>query len=263
MRTFVDPSDDPVDGHCGAAETVAFAERCRTAGLQVMVDMHFGDTWNSLGKQNPPAAWAGLSYADMRQEMYDYVYHLMNQLKTAKVTPAWVQLGNETNLGICGATGSVTYAPAQMTGLLNAAHEMVKEVFPAAQTVIHLAQPQNYSTVVNWLDTYSEYGGNWDVTGFSSYASGTATIDTIVANYVDCQARYGKLVIQVEFGGRYDRADRTYTDLAYFIQRNRSAGVQGLFYWEPEMYTPFDTYTMGAWNPTTRMPTRAMDAFLV
>jgi arabinogalactan endo-1,4-beta-galactosidase len=194
--------------------------------------------------------------------MYDYVYHTMNVLKTAHVTPAWVQLGNETNLGICLPTGSVTGQPAQMTGLLNAAYEMVKQIFPSAQTVIHLAQPQSYSVVTKFLDTYVANGGNWDITGFSSYASGTSTIDTIVANYVDCQSRYGKPVMQVEFGGRADRADRTYTDLSYFIQRNRSNGVLGLFYWEPEQYTPFDTYTMGAWSPSSRMPTHGMDGFL-
>jgi arabinogalactan endo-1,4-beta-galactosidase len=262
LRTFVAPSDDPVDGHCSAAETAAFAARCRAAGLQVMIDMHFGDTWNSVGKQNPPAAWAALSYSQMRQAMYDYVYHTMSVVKSAHVTPAWVQLGNETNLGICLPTGSVSSQPAQMTGLLNAAYEMVKEVFPSTQTLIHLAQPQKYSAVTAFLDAYVDNGGNWDVTGFSSYASGTSTIDTIVTNYVDCRARYGKPVMQVEFGGRADRADRTYADLVYFIQQDRSNGVQGLFYWEPEQYTPFDTYTMGAWDGATREPTHAMDGFL-
>lgn len=263
LRTFVAPSSDPVDGHCSAEETAAFAQRCRAAGLQVMIDLHLGDTWNSLGKQNPPAAWAAMTYAQMRQATYDYVFHTMNVLKAYHVTPAWVQLGNESNLGVCLPVGSISAHPAQTAGLLNAAHEMVKEVFPAAQTIIHLAKPQNGSDVLTWLDAYSANGGQWDISGFSSYASGTATIDGIIANLQTFQSRYAKPVMQVEFGGRYDRADRTYTDLAYFHQRLRSIGGLGLFYWEPEMYSPFDTYTMSAWDPTTRQPTRALDAFLV
>ncbi|MEU6251468.1 hypothetical protein [Streptomyces sp. NPDC047043] len=36
---------------------------------------HFGDTWNSVGVQNPPAAWANMNYSHMRDAMYDYVHH--------------------------------------------------------------------------------------------------------------------------------------------------------------------------------------------
>lgn len=262
VRAFVDPDDDPVDGHCSSDEMIALAKRCRTAGMEVMVDMILGDTWNSVGKQNPPAAWADMTYAETKQAIYDYVYHLMNLMKANHVTPSWVQLGNETNLGVCLPVGSITAHPDQVAGLLTAAHDMVKEVFPSAQTIVHLAKPQNSSDVISWLDAYADNGGQWDICGFSSYASGTDTIDTIVSNYQTYQSRYGKPVMQVEWGGQYNRATRVKRDLTYFIEQNREAGVLGLFYWEPEQYIPFDTYTMGAWDPDTRMPTVGLDGFL-
>jgi arabinogalactan endo-1,4-beta-galactosidase len=176
----------------------------------------------------------------MRQAMYDYVSRLMNVLKTAHVTPAWVKLGNETNRGICLPTGSLSGEPAQMTGLLNAAYEMVKEVFPSAQTIIHLARPKRYDVVTAFLDAYVANGGNWDITGFSSYVSGPSTIDTIVANYVRCAKTYGKPVMQVQFGGLYDHVGRACTDHSYFIRQNHANGVLGFFYWEPDAYLPFD-----------------------
>src|SRR5262249_24438540 len=114
LRTWVNPSGDPSNGHCSIDETAAMAKRCKSAGLPVDIDFHFGDTWNSAGVQNPPAAWASMSYSQMLQAMYDYVYHSMNVIKANGVTPGWVQIGNETNGGICHPVGSVS-KPAQMT----------------------------------------------------------------------------------------------------------------------------------------------------
>lgn len=262
LRTWVNPSSDPANGHCSQDETVAMAVRCKNAGLPVEIDFHFGDTWNSLGVQKPPAAWASLSYSAMLTAMNNYVFHFMEVLKFNGVTPAWVQIGNEINSGLCLPVGSLAHFPAQMTGLLNAAYAMVKEVFPSTPVLIHLAQPQNLSVIENFLDTYKANGGNWDITAFSSYGSGSATISGIITNINTVQTRYGKPVIQVEFGGPVNRASRTETDLESYITGMKSIGGLGVFYWEPEVYTPFSTYAMGAWDATTREPTTIMNGFL-
>jgi arabinogalactan endo-1,4-beta-galactosidase len=78
LRTWVAPSGNPVNGHCGQAETVAMAVRCKNAGLPVDIDFHFGDTWNDEGHQNPPASWASLSYSQMLTAMSQYVGSVMN-----------------------------------------------------------------------------------------------------------------------------------------------------------------------------------------
>jgi arabinogalactan endo-1,4-beta-galactosidase len=46
-----------------------------------------------------------------------------------------------------------------MTGLLNAAYDMVKEVSPNSQVLIHLAQPQNYGSLEAFFSAYSANGG--------------------------------------------------------------------------------------------------------
>ena len=97
--------------------------------MAVNIDYHFGDTWNSVGVHNSPAAWKNMSYSQMLSAMKSYVNSSMTVIKNAGVTPTWVQIGNEINSGICHPVGSVTN-PAQMTGLLNAAHDEVKQVFP-------------------------------------------------------------------------------------------------------------------------------------
>lgn len=260
LRTWVNPSSDPVAGHCSIDETAAMAARCKAAGLQVMIDMHFGDTWNSVGVQNPPAAWASLSYADMLTAMNNYVFHAMHVIDSAGVTPAWVQIGNETNSGVCKPTGSIS-RPAQMTGLLMAAYTMVKHVFPSALVLVHLAQPQNLSSVQNFLNAYRSNGGLWDVTGLSSYAQG-GNIPGVLTNMQTIQSSYGKPVMHVEYGGPLTKATQVRDGLSTFVTGLKAFGGLGTFFWEPEGYSPFDSYGSSAWDPTTRRPTVALDGFL-
>jgi arabinogalactan endo-1,4-beta-galactosidase len=261
LRTWVNPSSDPVNGHCSQAETIAMAVRCKNAGLSVAIDFHFGDTWNDEGHQNPPAAWAPMSYSQMLDTMFHYVWNFMDAMRTAGVTPSWVQIGNETNLGICLPTGSVSQNPSQMTGLLNAGYSMVKQIFPSTPVLVHLASPQKTSAIEGFLDAYKAHGGNWDITAFSSYGSGSA-IPGLISQMAMFQSRYGKPVMQVEFGGPENAPSQVQADLEAYIKGVKSFGGLGVFYWEPEGYWPFTSYGMGAWNPATKEPTTALNGFL-
>jgi arabinogalactan endo-1,4-beta-galactosidase len=259
LRTFVNPSSDPANGHCSITETAALAVRATNAGMAVNIDYMFGDTWNSVGVQNPPAAWKNLSYSQMRSTMSSYVTSTMNTIKNAGVTPAWVQIGNEINSGICHPVGSVSN-PAQMTGLLNAAHDAVKQVFPGAIVMIHLAQPQKYSSMTTFFSGFSSHGGKWDMNGFSSYGSASVAAG-IVANMKSISDTYGKPYMQVEFGGPVSKPGSTESAMENYLKALKGNGGQGLLYWEPECYAPFTGYAMGAWDSSTREPTAIMNGF--
>jgi arabinogalactan endo-1,4-beta-galactosidase len=260
LRTWVNPSSDPANGHCGIEETAQLAQRAKNAGMQVLIGFHFGDTWNSVGVQNPPAAWAGMTYAQMLDAMYDYVYHSLNVIKYYGVTPDWVKIGNETNSGICKPTGSIS-RPAQMTGLLNAAYDMSKQVFPGTPVLVHLAQPQNLASIQNFLDAYRGNGGRWDITGLSSYAQG-GNVPGVLANMRTIQSAYGKPVMQVEYGGPVGKPTQVRDSLRAFVTGLKGFGGLGTFYWEPEGYPSFNNYNSSAWDEGTHRPTAALDGFL-
>lgn len=259
LRTFVNPSSDPANGHCSISETAALAVRAKDAGMAVDIDYMFGDTWNSVGVQNPPAAWKNMSYSQMRSAMSSYVTSSMTVVKNAGVTPTWVQIGNEENSGICHPVGSVSNG-AQMTGLLNAAHDAVKNVFPSALVVIHLAQPQKTASMQTFFNAFHGNGGKWDMNGFSSYGSASVAA-SIVGNMKSISNQYGKPFMQVEFGGQVSNPSGTASALKAYGSALKSSGGQGIFYWEPEGYSPFTGYSMGAWNSSTREPTAAMNGF--
>jgi arabinogalactan endo-1,4-beta-galactosidase len=259
LRTFVNPSGDPANGHCAINEVAAYAKRVKAAGMSIMLDYMFGDTWNSVGVQNPPAAWKNMSYSQMLSAMSTYVNQTMTVMKNNDVLPTWVQIGNEINSGICRPVGSVS-SPAQMTGLLNAAYTQVKAVSPNSTVCIHLAQPQKYDAMTTFFSRYAANGGKWDMSVFSSYGSADLA-SGIVANMQKISTAYGKPFLQSEFGGQVSKASSTQAALVAYIKALKAHGGQGIFYWEPECMSPFTGYAMGAWDSSTKRPTTIMNGF--
>jgi arabinogalactan endo-1,4-beta-galactosidase len=259
LRTFVNPSSDPGNGHCSIAEVAAFAKKVKDAGLSIMLDYMFGDTWNSVGVQDPPGAWKNMSYSQMLSAMSGYVGQSMNVMKTNNVLPTWVQIGNEINTGICHPVGSISN-PGQLTGLLNAAYNQVKQVSPSTTVCIHLAQPQKYDSMQTFFSRYAGNGGEWDMSVFSSYGSASLA-GGIVGNMKKISDAYHKPFMQTEFGGPVSKVSATESALVAYLKALKSNGGQGLFYWEPECMSPFTGYTMGAWNSASRQPTAIMDGF--
>lgn len=259
LRTWVNPSSDPVNGHCSDVETAQMAKRAQNLGMAVLIDIHYGDSWNSVGVQNCPAAWANDNYSQMLNAVNTYTYHLMNVQKYYGVTPTWVQIGNEINSGLLHPVGAVGNG-SQMTGLLNAGHDRVKQVFPSAATIIHLAQPQNGSSITNMLNTFFANNGQCDMLGFSSYGA-SSYADSLTTAMAGFGSQYGKPFMQVENGGPSNNTNEAVNRITGYCQGVRNKGGKGYFYWEPEVYAPFDTWGDGAWQTNGRPISAMMDAF--
>jgi autotransporter-associated beta strand protein len=259
LRTWVNPSNNRCSGHCSQAETIAMAQRVKNAGMRVMINFHYGDTWNDVGNQNPPAAWRNMTYEQMRAALGDYTLGFCVALKAAGVTPEWIQLGNETDLGICGPTGHSVNNPAQMTGLLMAGYNAVKSVFPETSVLLHVGGPQRPETQA-MIDAYRAHGGQWDITGYSSYASGSAIagVQAVAASWVE---RYGKPIMQLEVGGQVTAVEDTKSKVQQCLNALKSLGTngRGIFYWEPA--TNLCNYTMHAWDSATQKATAVLDPF--
>ncbi|MFB9328026.1 glycosyl hydrolase 53 family protein [Paenibacillus aurantiacus] len=261
IRTWVNPSTDPYSGMLDQATTIALAKRVQNEGMSVMIDFHYGDTWNSVGRQVCPVAWQNLSYTDLKTTLYNYTYNYLTALKNQGVTPAWVQVGNETNAGLCGYTGSLAYNPAQMAGLFNAGYDAVKAASPSTLAIIHLAGPQR-PEIETFLNAFFANGGKTDMIGFSSYA-GLANLTTVADRVEYIKNQYNKPVLMVEVGGAWNKAAENKTLITNWINRIKNIGGTGtgVFYWEPESPPGYNGgYTMGAVDTNMKW-TVAMDAF--
>lgn len=87
IRAFVNPSDDPINGHNSTEEMVLLASRVSALGFRVMVDLHYSDSWADPGKQVTPAAWESDNLEQLKAHVSEYTTEVMQALKDAGVTP--------------------------------------------------------------------------------------------------------------------------------------------------------------------------------
>ena len=262
LRAWVNPSS----GWCNTADVVAKAIRAKNAGMSIMIDFHYSDTWADPGDQNKPAAWASLSFTDLMTTTYNYTYNTLNTLKSNGITPTWVQVGNETSDGMLWQDGRASVNMKNFAWLVNCGYNATKAIFPSAKVIVHLANGYD-NTTFRWLfDGLKANGASWDVIGMSLYPS-TSNWSTLnsecLTNMNDMVSRYGKQVMICEAGMSESAATTCKSFLSDLITKVKSvSGGNGLgvFYWEPEAYNNWQGYGMGAFDPTGK-PTVALTAF--
>lgn len=260
LRVWVNPSG----GWCNITDVVAKAKRAKAAGMSVLIDFHYSDTWADPGHQTVPAAWASLDFTDLMTTTYNYTLGALNTLKSNGITPLWVQVGNETSNGMLWPLGMASTNMKNFAWLVNCGYNATKAVFPSCKVIVHLANGYD-NTTFRWLfDGLKANSGSWDVVGMSMYptASNWSTLNSeCLTNMKDMVTRYGKQVMICEAGFSVSDPTNAEAFLKDLIAKTKSvSGGLGVFYWEPESYNNWQGYTMGAFGSNGE-PTATMSAF--
>jgi arabinogalactan endo-1,4-beta-galactosidase len=261
LRAWVNPSD----GWCNTADVVAKAIHAKNAGMKIMIDFHYSDTWADPGKQPKPGAWANLNFATLVTTMHDYTVGVMNTLKTNGITPDWVQVGNETNDGMLWEDGRASANMANFAALIKAGYQAVKSVSSTTKVIVHISNGYDNSLFRWMFDGLKANGAQWDIIGMSLYPSTTnyTTLDAqCLTNINDMVSRYNTPVMVVEVGMQASDAANSrafLTDIVIKVNSVANGNGLGVFYWEPEAYN-WQGYGLGAFDSTGK-PTIALDAF--
>jgi len=261
LRAWVNPTD----GWCNTADLVKKAVRAKNAGMKILIDFHYSDSWADPGKQNKPAAWANLSTASLITALGAYTTGVMDTLKLNGITPNWVQVGNETNDGMLWEDGRASKNMATFAALINSGYNAVKSVSPSTKVIVHISNGFDNSLFEWMFDGLKANGAKWDIIGMSLYPSTTnyTTLDAqCLANMNDMLTRYGTPVMVVEVGMEADQPATTQSFLTDILSKVKSVNNKqglGVFYWEPEAYN-WQGYGLGAFDNTGK-PTIALDAF--
>lgn len=260
LRVWVNPTD----GWCNKSDVLAKAYRVHNLGMRLMIDFHYSDVWADPGSQTKPAAWANLSFDELKTAVADHTTDILTTLKTNGITPEWVQVGNETGNGMLWPEGRASDNMAQYAALNNAGYDAAKAVFPETSVIVHLQGGQDNS-LFRWLfDGLKDNGGKWDLIGMSLYPSvddWETTLDACIDNIKDVTERYGTDVMICETGMAWDQASTAKSFLTDLITRTNALGnVLGILYWEPEAHNSWNAYQMGAFDESGK-PTEALDAF--
>ena len=231
LRVWVDPKAH--DNWCNTADMKAV--RAKDLGMDVMVDFHYSDWWADPGQQHKPASWKGLALQDLKDAIAEHTTEVLQALKTAGVTPKWVQVGNEIRPGmlwdenkeLSGASYDVRACDVKesnttseeirfyenwdnLAAFINTGYDAVKSVFPEAIAIVHLDNGYDAELYTWFFDELKDRGGKWDMIGMSIYPFWTMsehpeytperTITECVANIRNVSARYGCDVMIVETG---------------------------------------------------------------
>ena len=194
----------------GLEATLEFAQDLRAAGFEIMLDLHYSDTWADPGKQYKPAVWEGLPFPTLVDSVYAYTNSVIRAFRDGNALPKYVQVGNEINPGFLwddgrvGWSGSAWDTPTQwtqFTTLLSAGIAAVRDSLPSSEwpkIVIHSATGGD-NTASRWFyDGLVANGVDFDVIGLSHYPWWHGSLEDLEANLADLAATYGKEIQIVE-----------------------------------------------------------------
>lgn len=265
FRVWVNPAQG---WYNGTQDVVAKAQRAKAAGLSVMIDFHYSDSWADPGKQTKPAAWSGYTFQQLMDAVWNSTRYTLQALKDVGVTPLWVQVGNETNNGMLWNDGKANPNMKNYAWLTNTGYNATKSIFPNAQVIVHLANCWDNANFRWIFDGLKANGAQWDIIGASDYPttkSGTSwqTVNSMcLSNLNDMVSRYGKGVMITEIGVPWDNssAQTIVKDMITKVGQVSGGKGLGVFYWEPDSNPSWYGYTMGGMDNNWKA-TAVWDAF--
>lgn len=269
VRLFVNPNPTADKGVCQNLDYVkALGHRIKQAGLKLMLDFHYSDTWADPAKQWTPDAWKTLDDEALAEKVYEYTKDCMEQLKAAGAEPDLIQTGNEISYGMLwGVSGTsanrcYTNSPTanwnRFFSLLRQAGKACREVCPDAKIIIHSERTPKTNVLTDYFDRMKNAEIDYDIIGLSYYPAYHGDLTTLENALKTLEDKaYGKDIMIVETGYSYawpldgddkgkekgydytatypytEEGQRKFTaDLITML--NKHEQVKGLFWWWPE-----------------------------
>lgn len=249
---------NPAEGWCNKADVLVKAKRAQELGLDIMIDFHYSDSWADPAKQNTPAAWKDKSLVEMSAAVNTHTTEVLRALKDAGVDVKWVQVGNETNTGMCWPTGKLSNTSTQgFSTLANAGYDAVKSVYPEALVIIHHSNAQELEknrwfyglisgSVRFDMIGLSLYPSYWD-SKINAYPDWNAYCSSALSTFRELNREFAKPVMLVEFGMPVSEPDKAKAALQYILNGVKDyEWFKGVFYWEPESEHSRNGYDYGA-----------------
>lgn len=263
FRVWVNPSKDLYSGLCDKAATLALAKRAQAAGLRIMIDFHYSDSWADPGKQNKPAAWKNMSVDEMANAIAEHTTDVLTALKEAEIDVEWVQIGNETTDGMLWEEGRCSKNPKNYALFIKSGAEAAKAVYDKVKVIVHIDNGWLASTLewnigelvkagvkdkfdVIGVSYYPSYLGENDkakALGISSWKEGNKYIASNVKRW---EEKYGKKVMVVEYGYRNDQLGEAQECLSDLMAKTKDyENFEGILMWEPQSYNGWANYGLG------------------
>lgn len=164
------------DKQANYQDFVESAKRVQGAGMKLLLDLYYSDSWTVTEKNTAPAAWTSIVNVPevMADSVYKYTYNTLVSLKEMDIVPAAVQIGNEIdgNMLVLSDNDRQHLDVERNVLLLNAGIKAVrdfnKECELSVKAVLNMSL--EHADALKLMEDY-KHGGlhHFDVLGVSYY----------------------------------------------------------------------------------------------
>lgn len=270
LRLWVNPSHRGTEVN-DLLYTIALAKRVKRAGMMLMLDLHYSDTWADPRQQNKPAAWSRLTFNQLVTTVYSYSRDTITAMRKAGAMPDIVQVGNEITGGFLWPDGKNWGPGNDFRNLGILLKSGIKGIYagsansPKPKILLHIDRGSDWNVSLWFFDGIRAQGVPYDIIGLSYYPQINGRMGQLGNTLYNAAKRYKKPIIIVETA--YQSADNTLPRSAgqvypetpagqrqYLIELNKLVEKTpnglgaGIVYWEPEW---LPTKGLGGqWNTT-------------
>ena len=178
------------------------ADRVNSAGLDLLLDFHYSDTWADPSNQTKPSAWLDLNFETLCDSMEQYSRHVITKLKNQNTLPKYVQIGNETDCGLLWPDGYVcgdSNNDIQWNKLSDLFVHAIEGVNSALDIQDTLKIISHVSSGGNWFfNNLIGQGVNVDILSISYYPMWHGTLTDLSQNMDELGNEFQKPVLIVE-----------------------------------------------------------------
>lgn len=274
VRVWNDPYDEEGHGYGGGNNDLDKAKligRLATdAGLRVLIDFHYSDTWADPNKCFVPKAWEDMDMEQKTKSLKEYTQESVTALLDAGVDVGMVQVGNETINGMAGENDwsrVMELMQAGCSAVREAASEKDKDILVA----LHFTDIQREGSYEYIAETLDGKKIDYDVFATSYYPFWHGERSNLVKVMKEIADTYHKKVLVAETSYVYtfedgDGFDNSIEEDSAWVTFDYPATVQGqtdavadvmqavvdmgdaglgVFYWEPA-WIPVNVYDENA-----------------
>lgn len=262
VRIWNDPYDKDGHGYGGGNNDLDKAKLlgslATNAGMRVLVDFHYSDTWADPSKYFVPKAWADMNLEEKTEALKKYTMDSVTELLDAGVDIGMVQVGNETTNGLAGESdwdSMCTLLQAGSGGVREIASQKGKDILVA----LHFTDVQQSGKFEEIAKTLDEKKVDYDVFASSYYPFWHGERSNMVKVLTGIADTYQKQIVVAETSYVYtfedgDGFDNSIKEDSDWVTFDYPASVQGqadavadvmqavvdmgdaglgVFYWEP------------------------------
>ncbi|MFA9389957.1 MAG: arabinogalactan endo-beta-1,4-galactanase [Prolixibacteraceae bacterium] len=258
LRIFNNPNmRGPV---CNSLDyTIDLAKQTKAAGMKLLLDFHYSDTWADPQHQIKPAAWDSITFEALTDSVFSYSKTVIAAMDAAGVIPDMVQVGNEITPGFIWPDGKIYKDGNEdwesFCTLLNAGINGTKAAYGDIDVpiMIHIDKGGDLNATSKFFHKIEEYGVEYDLIGLSYYPWWHGTFDDLEKNLTWLSEHKTQDIVLVETAyysnGYYPEPAEWVLDIQPFPPTEQGQydflhtldsiahiypKVKGIFYWQPE-----------------------------